>query len=128
MKRIAAIIITVCLALTGTCTGIPDLLMTGNGIEAAAAGTPSLKTITYKATGNQREDIIEFARTQIGYKEGSGNNTYFGKWFGFNYNPWCAMFVSWCAAKAGVPKSVVPRLANADRSWAKKQGVYHKSK
>ena len=128
MKRIAAIIITVCMALTGTCTGIPDLLMTGNGIEAAAAGTPSLKTITYKATGNQREDIIEFARTQIGYKEGSGNNTYFGKWFGFNYNPWCAMFVCWSANMAGVPTDVIPKLATADRSWGKKQKIYYKSK
>lgn len=116
------------MAVTGTCTGIPELIITGNGMEASAASTPSLKTVTYTATGNQREDIIEFARTQIGYKEGSGNNTYFGKWYGCNYNPWCAMFVCWSAYMAGVPSDVIPKKATADRSWGKKQGIYYKSK
>ena len=128
MKRITAIIVTICMVVTGTFTGLPQLLTEDQGIEASAASYPSLKTIKYKATGNQRNDIIGFAKTQVGYREGSGNNTYFGSWFGCNYNPWCAMFVCWCASKAGVSKSVIPRIATADRSWAKKQGVYHKSK
>ena len=128
MKKIAAIILSICIAFTGTCAGIPELMVSGDGIESSAASYPALKKISYKATGNQRDDIIGFAKTQTGYKEGGNNNTYFGSWYGCNYNPWCAMFVSWSAAKAGVPKSVVPRLATADRSWAKKQGVYYKSK
>ncbi|MBQ9015826.1 MAG: InlB B-repeat-containing protein [Firmicutes bacterium] len=128
MKRIAAIIISVCIAVTGIGTGFPQMLVSDEGIESSAASYPALKKITYTATGNQADDIIGFAKTQTGYKEGSNNNTYFGSWYGCNYNPWCAMFVSWCAAKAGVSKSVLPRLATADRSWGKDQGVYHKSK
>jgi len=128
MRRIAAIILSICIAVAGTCTGMPEQMISGDGIDSSAASYPALKKITYKATGNQRDDIIGFAKTQTGYKEGSNNNTYFGSWYGCNYNPWCAMFVSWSAAKAGVPKSVVPHLATADRGWAKNQGVYHKSK
>ncbi len=128
MKRIALIIIVVCMAAAGICTGTADQIISGSDQQASAASYPALKTVNYKATGNQRNDIIGFAKTQIGYAEGGNNNTYFGSWFGANYNPWCAMFVCWCARKAGVSKSVIPQLATADRSWAKSQGVYHKSK
>lgn len=128
MKRITAIIIAFCMAATGICTGTADRIMTGMDREVSAASYPALKKVDYKATGNQQKDIIGFAKTQIGYAEGRNNNTYFGNWFGANYNPWCAMFVCWSARKAGVTKSVIPQLATADRSWAKNQGVYHKSK
>lgn len=35
------------------------------------------------------------------YKEGKNNDSIFGKWYGLNYNPWCAMFVSYCFNMAG---------------------------
>ena len=66
---------------------------------------------TYKNTGNQRTDIIEVAKTQLGYREGSNNDTKYGTWYGLPNNPWCAMFVSWCARQASVPKSVIPNLS-----------------
>ncbi len=128
MKKATAWILTVCMALTLTFSGTADRLLTGEPSTAHAASYPKLKTINYTPTGDQQKDIVGFAKTQIGYAEGRNNNTYFGNWFGMNYSPWCAMFVSWCAAKAGVSKSVLPRQGNADRSWAKKQKVYHKSK
>jgi cell wall-associated NlpC family hydrolase len=37
-----------------------------------------------------------------GYTEGKNNNTSFGKWYGMNYQPWCAMFVSGCFNEAGL--------------------------
>lgn len=40
--------------------------------------------------------IVEIAKKEIGYKEGKGNKTKFGQWFGYDSVPWCAMFVSWC--------------------------------
>lgn len=46
--------------------------------------------------------VVEVAQSQIGYKEGKNNNTIFGKWFGANNQPWCAMFVSWCFNEAGL--------------------------
>lgn len=127
-RRITAILIIVCLAMTGSLSGLSERIVTGEDPAVYAASPPALKPINYKATGNQRTDVVGFARTQIGYAEKGNNNTYFGKWFGLNYNPWCAMFVCWCAAQAGVSTNVVPRIAAADRSWAKKQGVYYKSR
>ena len=57
---------------------------------------------TYKNTGNERNDIINVAITQIGYCEGDNNDTKYGAWYGLNNNPWCAMFISWCARQANI--------------------------
>lgn len=55
----------------------------------------------------EKEGIIKAAESQLGYKEGINNNNKYGKWFGCNYEPWCACFVCWCVAHA---KSVKPTL------------------
>lgn len=52
-----------------------------------------------------QEKVIAVARkyaTQK-YKEGANNDTIFGKWFGLNHQPWCAMFVSYVFNEAGYP-------------------------
>ena len=64
------------------------------------------------AKGSQRDRIVQIAISQIGYKEGSGNNTKYGKWYGSNNTSWCVMFVSWCADQAGIPKDIVPKMAS----------------
>ena len=46
-------------------------------------------------------NLIEIAKSQIGYTEKGNNDTIYGKWFGANNQPWCAMFVSWCFNEAG---------------------------
>ena len=78
-------------------------------------------------TNNQRTNIINVARSQLGYQEGnelgqysgtvtgSNNFTEFGVWYtnhknpGYNYSgaQWCAMFVSWCAYVAGIGEDVI---------------------
>ena len=47
--------------------------------------------------------IIEVAQMEIGVKESPANTnkTKYGKWFGFDGVPWCAIFVSWVYAMAG---------------------------
>lgn len=60
---------------------------------------------------SQRDKIVEIALSQKGYKEGANNDTKYGAWYGLNYNPWCAMFVSWCANQAGIPESIIPKFA-----------------
>ena len=57
------------------------------------------------------KDIVDIALSQIGYKEGSGNNTKYGKWYGMNGAAWCHMFVSWCAYKCG-ESAAVPKTAD----------------
>jgi cell wall-associated NlpC family hydrolase len=49
------------------------------------------------------DKVVEVARKEVGYVEGYGNKTKYGKWFGFDGVPWCAMFVSWCYHYAGRP-------------------------
>lgn len=52
---------------------------------------------------NVLKDSLELARTQIGYREQSGNRTKYGEWYGWHGwgAPWCAVFVSWCISHSG---------------------------
>lgn len=40
--------------------------------------------------------------------------------------PWCAMFVSWCANKAGIDTSVIPKHASCDKgvTWFKNKSKF----
>ncbi len=87
-------------------------------------------------TGNQREDIINVALSQLGYREGNSTNDYSGAddgsynnyteynyWYNKNVSsgmpvggsgaPWCATFVSWCAEQANIPSSIIRRSTRA---------------
>ncbi|MBR4880346.1 MAG: CHAP domain-containing protein [Clostridia bacterium] len=97
---------------------------------------------THVNTGNQIEDLVAVATTQIGYTEGnsisqqggtsggSKNYTKYGAWYGLNPDPWCAMFVSWCANKAGIPTTVIPKHASCDigMQWFQGKGLWKWSK
>ena len=75
-----------------------------------------------KLTGDWRDDIVEIARTQIGYKESARNYiiengeksgyTRYGAWYGADYGKWCAMFVAFCAEYAGISGKDLPRDSN----------------
>jgi hypothetical protein len=47
-------------------------------------------------TQTQRVRALELAKTQIGYAETGSNSNKYGDWYGMNYQPWCAMFCTWC--------------------------------
>jgi cell wall-associated NlpC family hydrolase len=49
---------------------------------------------------------LEAAKAHLNYEEVPDNLTIFGKWYGMNGQPWCAMFVSWAFHEAGQGKSV----------------------
>ena len=100
---------------------------------------------THTNTGNQRTDIVEVAKTQIGYHEGSlegttnGSNNYTkynvwnGKISGYGSNgygyAWCHAFVSWCANQAGIGTDIIPKTAGTStgRSFFVNQGTYRQS-
>ncbi|MCI8465138.1 MAG: CHAP domain-containing protein [Lachnospiraceae bacterium] len=72
--------------------------------------TPSYPN-THVNTGNNKEDILAIAKTQVGYQIDSEGKTKYGSWYGNYINgdesfyasaAWCAMFVSWCADQAGI--------------------------
>ena len=123
-------VFTVLLLCMGLCSGLP--------VSAAYENT-------HVNSGNPRVDIVEIAKTQIGYLEGSlegtvkGNNNYtkYNVWNGrisgygsdgYGY-PWCHTFVSWCANQAGIGTGVIPRTAGTGtgRSFFVRQGTYQQS-
>ena len=109
-------------------------------VSVFALFSPTAKALTYKGsntyksgpyyeklcavelTGDPRTDIVNIAKSQVGYFEGdnayqlagtvngTGNFTEYGRWYGLQ-DMWCAMFVSWCAYVANVPESVVIKHA-----------------
>ena len=60
---------------------------------------------------NVRNTIVEIAYDELGYREGPNNDSKYGTWYGMPNEPWCAMFVSWCAYQAGIPLTVIPKYA-----------------
>ncbi len=37
--------------------------------------------------------VVEIAKAEIGNRETGNNDNKYGKWYGANNQPWCAMFV-----------------------------------
>ena len=95
---------------------IPVLLIVTVLISTFMVNSFAAYENTYKNTGDQRADIIGVAKTQIGYTEGRNNDTKYGTWYGSPNQPWCAMFVSWCARQANIPTSVLKNSACAGAS------------
>lgn len=68
--------------------------------------------------------ILNVARGELGYKEGANNNTKYGADYGLNYNPWCQMFIWWCAKQAGIGENIIPKTASCPTAynWFKNKG------
>jgi hypothetical protein len=49
--------------------------------------------------------VLNRARSQIGVSEQpfGSNRTAYGAWYGVQGQPWCAVFVSWCTFREGLP-------------------------
>lgn len=95
-----------------------------------AASYPTTHPNTHKNTGNGAVDITEIAKTQVGYQENSVGTKY-GYWYNtaFVKQPWCAMFVSWCAEQAGISQDVILKFASCSAGvrWFKEQNIWHDS-
>lgn len=102
-----------------------------------ASGSYYTALCNVSLTGNQRTDIANVAKSQVGYHEGnsngdmngkntSGSNNYceYNYWYyggahngGADY-AWCAVFISWCASQAQISTSIVKKNAWAGGSGA----------
>ena len=133
MKQIKKRILSAVLALT---------MLTPAPVRAVDyAGSDSYKTGKYyralqevTLTGDPRTDIVNIALSQVGYQEsayikelsgeivGNANFTEYGDWYPMQ-DQWCAMFVSWCAALAGISDKVVPKHSYTPNGlyWMKDQ-------
>ena len=72
-----------------------------------------------------KQRVLNVARSQLGYAERGNNWTKYGLWYGLNNQPWCAMFVSWVAAKARVTR-IIPKHAYtpSGAEWFKDRGAW----
>lgn len=50
--------------------------------------------------------LMALCESNLGYQEGVNNDTKFGKWYGLNNQPWCAMSASKMYFDVGAIKSV----------------------
>lgn len=70
---------------------------------------------------SKRNEIVEIARSQIGYQEGYNNDTKYGEWYGLNHEPWCAIFCSWCGDQIGVLDKAFPKFAGCTTGFHEMQ-------
>jgi hypothetical protein len=68
-----------------------------------AGAEPSTDTNTHRARA------LKKALDEIGTKESpaNSNHTKYGQWYGVDYQPWCAIFVTWCYEQVGDSPSFV---------------------
>ena len=143
-KRFLSLVLVLCLTLS--LCAVP--------VSAASPKVYDKMSASYKSgpyytalmkvnlTGNQIEDLINVARSQVGYHAGtsastlSGTSTSGSKYVEyFNLispktqgNQWCATFVTWCFREAGIPTSIMPSATGCGkvRNSVKNQGAtYH---
>lgn len=79
------------------------------------------------------QNVLKIAASSIGYKESpaGSNRSKFGKWYGMDAQPWCAMFVSYCFHAAGLPLAITTPKGFAycpyGVQWFRQQGKFFKT-
>jgi hypothetical protein len=58
--------------------------------------------------------LMELCEASVGYTEGANNDTTFGKWYGLNNQPWCAM----SASKMYFDLGAIALVANTKKGFA----------
>lgn len=85
-----------------------------DGIVGPATWSAIFSAYSIPVAGTGVEKMVNIAKYELAlaFQEDNDNNiTPYGQWYGMNSEPWCAMFVSWCAHYAGVLNTKVPRFA-----------------
>ena len=120
LKKVIAAATATVLAMSLLGSSASALQYTGTGSYMSGQYYRQLKQVSL--TGDPRTDIVAIARSQVGYQEGNSINqltgevyggtnfTEYGAWYGMQ-EMWCAMFVSWCADRAGISTDTVPSHA-----------------
>ena len=95
-------------------------------ILAAAMLLSLVPTALTDSPRSQRESFMAIAEAQLGYREKGWNGTKYGTWYGLPDQPWCAMFVTWCARFSGVPESVIPNFSGclSAVNWYRQRGLW----
>lgn len=79
-----------------------NLIMQAYAIYGGQAEPPDDEDTLEPIVKTTRERALEAAQADVGYVEGGNNDTLYGQWFGLNFNPYCAMALSyWFEVDAG---------------------------
>lgn len=75
---------------------------------------------------SKRDEFVNVALSQVGYKEGKNNNNKYGAYFKMNNVAWCALFVDWCADQVGILKKLVPYAPGCGTyvKWYQDRGLW----
>ena len=68
--------------------------------------------------------LMELCKASLDYTEGPNNDTTFGKWYGLNNQPWCAMSASKMYFDAGGITEVAKRAVRESARSAGAREVY----
>lgn len=100
--------------------------------EPPSPEPPDVSEVSDKALA-----VVEIAKSQVGVKEKPHNNVKYNTWFygrevrdpnsKSTAHAWCVVFISWCADRAGVPTTVVPKTAGVwyIMGFYRELGLYH---
>ncbi len=117
-------------APSGSDSGSNSGLFSGEYTAAVAADVNHQCAVEYTAEKGTRECFAQIAESQVGYVNGysNGENVVFpyshtdgwnkyGSSAGMPISAWCALFISWCADRAGIDESYLNRSAVANINW-----------
>lgn len=74
-------------------------------------------------------DVLNVARSQIGFHAGAQDENPYGDWYGIKNAPYCAMGVSWCFAQVGLSYLIAAQTPKgfsynpAALPWFQRQGL-----
>ncbi len=85
--------------------------------------------VTAGGGNGSQSAFVAVAKGEIGTTEQpiGSNQTKYGAWFGADGSPWCAIFVSWCAAQADIDEETMPRSFAAVgefQEWFRQRGLF----
>lgn len=70
------------------------------------------------------DQVLDIARSKLGYVEATGNDTPFGTWTGTPRQPWCHSFASWVLDQAGLGCGKIAYCPTGVNHW-KQTGSLH---
>lgn len=74
-------------------------------------------------------DVLNVARSQIGFHAGAQDENPYGNWYGIKNAPYCAMGISWCFAQVGLSYLIAAQTPKgfsynpAALPWFQRQGL-----
>lgn len=107
----------------------------GTGLSGMFGDLSGLKNYTNSSgssgvAGEGAEKLINIAKKEIGNNEADGTHMKYETYMGFGgKDPWCAMFVSWCANQAGfIDSGIIPKFASCKVgvAWFQNKNAFHR--